>query len=258
MTESPNKILDKIKKEKIAPKPKWQFRLEQVGLWFLAMISVLIGSNAVAAIIFRMVNNDWDALKFIERSPIGHTLTTLPYVWIVVLGLFILLAYYNTRHTKKGYKYNTYGVVLGAILASVIVGTFLYIVGFGPRVEMFMQRVPGMEKMMHNREQMWTYPEKGFVAGEITGMLSGVGSFEIIDLENEEWIIVPVEVYIDPRAVIEVGESVRIFGEIDEPPIFEAYKIMPWEMRPPIKDIFEGKMNRQYYRGEIKAGERAY
>ncbi|MBU1036916.1 hypothetical protein KKF32_02685, partial [Patescibacteria group bacterium] len=187
MNNTSKKVLNKIKQEKIAPKPKWQFRLEQVGLWFLATISVLIGSNAVAAIIFRVVNNDWDTLKLMKRNPISHTLTTMPYVWLIVLALFILLAYYNTRHTKKGYRYSTYGVVIGSVVASILVGVVLYSVGFAPRVDRFIERMPGMEKLMHSREEMWKHPEKGFIAGEITEMLSGVGSFELKDLNQEEW-----------------------------------------------------------------------
>lgn len=247
MKDSSKKVLDKIDREKITPKPKWQFRLEQVGLWLLAVVSVLIGSNAVAAIIFRMVNNDWDALRFLERSPIAHSLATIPYVWLVLLGLFILLAYYNTRHTKKGYRYSTYGIVIGSILASIIVGTFLYAVGFGPRVHTFMERMPGMEKMMHSREEIWMHPENGFIAGEITGILSGVGAFEIRDLKNEQWVIRPVKVYIDPQTVVEVGSMVRIVGQIYEPPIFEATKILPWEMKPPVKDIFNGRRKERHY-----------
>ncbi|MBU2236188.1 hypothetical protein KKA01_03995 [Patescibacteria group bacterium] len=249
MTDSSKKILDKIEKDKIDPKPKWQFRLEQVGLWFLAVFSVLIGSNAVAAIIFRMVNNDWDTLKFLQRSPIGHALTTLPYVWIVVLGLFVLLAYYNTRHTKKGYKYNTYGVVIGAVLASVIVGTVIYSVGFAPRVDRFMESVPGMEKLMHSREEIWMHPEKGFVAGEIQQILGGVGIFSIEDLEGQYWVVRPGEDYrVHPAVIIVEGEYVRIIGTPKESELFMADQIMPWQFGPEPKGMFDGKA-RQNFKG---------
>ncbi|MFA6272577.1 MAG: hypothetical protein WC693_05760 [Patescibacteria group bacterium] len=233
MEDTSKQVLAKIEKEKITPKPKWQFRLEQIGIWFLAIISVLIGSNAFAVIIFAMVNNDWEVLELLERNPVSHTLATIPYLWLVVLALFVLLTYYNTRHTNKGYRYNTYGIVIGSILASILVGTILYLVGFAPGVDRLIRGVPGVNMLMHNREEIWNHPEDGFVAGEITNMLGGAGAFELVDLDNKEWIIRTDNVVTHPKVVIRVGESLRIIGKIDESNIFDAYQIMPWQFNAP-------------------------
>ena len=104
INDASKNILDKIKENKITPKPKWQFRLEQVGIWALAVLSLIIGAKAFAVIIFRLVNNDWEIREHLGRSLLNHALLTLPYLWIIVMVLFILLAYYNARHTKKGYR----------------------------------------------------------------------------------------------------------------------------------------------------------
>jgi hypothetical protein len=248
MEDTSKHILEKIEKEKITPKPKWQFRLEQVGLWFLAVISVLIGSNAFAVIIFVMVNNDWEALEFMKRNPVTHTIATIPYVWLVVLTAFILLAYYNTRHTKKGYRYSTYGIVIGSIIASMLVGTLMYAAGFAPGVDRLVRRMPGAEMLMHNREEIWNHPEKGFIAGEIIGIESGTAEFEIVDLNDDEWIVDANNANIFPSVVIEEGELIRVIGQADgKEYIFEAFRIMPWQIGPPPSGIFGGGMRQKGY-----------
>lgn len=233
MQDTSNKVLEKIKQKKITPKPKWQFWLEQVGLWFLAVVSVLIGSNALATIIFRMVNNDWDTIRFLGRDPLSHAFRTLPYLWIIVTALFILLAYYNTRHTKKGYRYGTYGVVIGSILSSVILGITLYSAGLAPHLELFINKqIPGYQKLMPHREEIWAHPEDGFLAGRITKILGGSELFEIEDLNEDDWVIVPNNVMIHPAIEIEEGELIRIIGEIEQKPVFKAKRILPWLIGP--------------------------
>ncbi|MFA6391525.1 MAG: hypothetical protein WCW66_02050 [Patescibacteria group bacterium] len=248
MEDTSKQVLAKIEQEKITPKPKWQFRLEQVGLWFLAVISVLIGSNAFAVIIFVMVNNDWEVLELMERNPVAHTLSTIPYLWIVVLVLFVLLAYYNTRHTNKGYRYSTYGIVIGSVLASLLVGTILYSVGFAPGVDRMMRRMPGANMLMHNREEIWNHPEKGFIAGEIIGVESGTTEFEIVDLNDDEWFVNANNAIIFPSVVIQEGELIRIIGQADgQQYVFEAVRIMPWQIGPPTGGIFGGGMRQKGY-----------
>ncbi|MFA6524950.1 MAG: hypothetical protein WCT33_01615 [Patescibacteria group bacterium] len=247
MEDTSKQVLAKIEKEKITPKPKWQFRLEQIGIWFLAIISVLIGSNAFSLIIFAMVNNDWEVLELLDRNPVSHTLATIPYLWLVVLALFVLLAYYNTRHTNKGYRYSTYGIVIGSIAASMLVGTVLYSVGFAPGVDRLIRGVPGINMLMHDREEIWSHPENGFMAGEIINVKNNTSEFEIIDLNDEEWIVNANNAVIFPSVIIENGELVRIIGQVqDDKYIFEAQRILPWQVGPSSGGVFGGGMHQGF------------
>jgi len=168
MNDSSKNTLEKIKESKIKPKPRWQFHLEQFGIWAFATLSVIIGAKAFAVIIFRLVNNDWEVRKHLGRSLLDHTLLTLPYLWIMVMALFVLLAYYNARHTKKGYRYSVYGIVIGTVLASLFLGGALYSTGFGYEIDfLFSENLPGYQNVMPNRGEFWSQPAAGFLSGEV-------------------------------------------------------------------------------------------
>ncbi len=234
MSTISDKILNTIKGEHIKPKPRWQFLLQRWLIWIATCVSVIIGSASFSVLFFNLVNNDWEIPKYLGRPTIVHFFNTLPYIWLAVLVLFVGLAYYNVRHTKGAYKYHAYYYVAGSILASVIIGSFFYAVGIGPRVHILTKQVPFMQQLMHDREQLWRQPEKGLIAGEIESVLSGVGLFTLEDFDNTIWLVRPADDFIPPppQFTIEPGVWVRIIGEQVEEEIFEAEQIMPYYIGP--------------------------
>lgn len=245
MTTLSDNILNTIKGKNLKPKPRWHFVLRQISIWFATLLSVGIGSITFSVILFRMVNNDWEVLKFINRSPIAHVFNTLPYIWILLLILSVGLAYYNARHTKGAYKYQGYWFVIGSIVLSLALGGMLYAVGIGPRVHTTAERVPFMKELMYDRDMIWSKIDEGLIAGEVTDMLSGIGMFELEDLEHSVWIIRPGEEYYPPppHFVIEEGVMVRIYGEKIDEEIFEAIKVLPYQTGP---GILKGKVRGGY------------
>ena len=241
MTTLSDNILNTIKGKNLRPKPRWHFIVRQVLIWLTALLSVVIGSFTFSVILFRMVNNDWEVLKLVNRSPVAHVFNTLPYIWIFLLVLFVGLAYYNARHTKGAYKYQGYWFVIGSVVLSLAIGGILYAAGIGPRVHYAAEKLPIMKGLMYDRDKIWTNVDDGFIAGEVTGMLSGVGMFELEDLDNKSWVVRPGDEYYPPppHFVIEEGVMVRIYGEKIDEEIFEAIKVLPYQMGP---GIMKGKM----------------
>jgi len=241
MSNITEKILNTIKGKNLRPKPKWHFVLRTILIWFFTVASIIIGSLAFSVMIFRIVNNDWEVLRFIERSPFQHALSTLPYVWIVLLVLFIVLAYYNSRHTNGAYKYHGYWFIIGSIVFSMAIGGIFYAFGLAPRVHYAAEKLPFIKELMYDRDKIWKEAEDGFIAGEVTGMLSGVGMFQLEDLDNKMWVVRPGDKYYPPppQFVIEEGVMLRIYGEKIDEEIFEAMKVLPYEMGPGIR---KGKM----------------
>jgi hypothetical protein len=241
MSEVTKKILDTIKGKNIKPKPRWHFIMRQVLIWFTSLLSIVVGSFAFSVILFRMVNNDWEVLKFINRSPVAHALNTLPYIWIVLLILFIALAYYNARHTKGAYKYQAYWFIVGSVVISIAVGGIFYAFGIGPRIHYAVEKIPFIKELMYDRDKIWMNADDGFIAGEVTEMLSGVGMFQLEDLDNKLWVVRPGDEYYPPpqHFIIEKGVMVRICGEKIDEDLFEAIKVMPYQMGP---GIMKGQM----------------
>jgi len=233
MSKITDSILNTIKQKKIAPKPRWHFILRQVLLWVASVASIIIGSITFSVILFRLVNNDWEFINYLDRTPLTHAFYTLPYIWIIIMLLFGLLAYYNAKHTKGAYKYNGYWLVIISLITSMAIGGILYAFGIAPKVHMASEKIPIFKDFMYDRDKLWMEKE-GFLAGEITEMLSGVGIFKLTDINKKDWTVLPDEEFmpVPEFFILEQGAMVKIFGEQVSDDTFKAIKIMPYEMGP--------------------------
>ena len=221
------KVLKIIKEKKIKPKPKWAFLLKDYSIWLISITSLIIGSLAFSVIIFLIKNNDWDVYKYINNSLLEFVILTLPYLWFVILILFIAAVYYNFEHTKKGYKYQLCTVVIGSILFSALFGALLYNFGIGQAIdEVFAEKVPFYEKFRPDRRVRWMNPDKGLLAGMIVSVDESK-NFQIIDMAGNIWNIIIAENSKINDKDIEINKRVRIIGEQGEENNFIAKQILP-------------------------------
>jgi hypothetical protein len=136
-----DKVIERIDAEQITPFPHWRFVLLHGIFWLLAILSIIVGSCAVACILFLFADYRLHGLL-----PIPHDITELllliPYIWLVVLGLFLIVTDLSIKHTRKGYKYGLGRVVLISIILSFIFGFVLYTVGMGEITHKFFNGIP--------------------------------------------------------------------------------------------------------------------
>jgi len=146
------KVLKTIKDKKIKPKSKLGFSIKEYLFWLVFVLSVFIGSFAVSITIF-MINRDCLGRKLV--------LLNIPYFWILILLIFLFLAYFNFKHTKKGYQYNSYLIIVISILISIVFGSVIYMFGQAEKTErMFYQKVPIYRKMMHYESKIMPIDEQ--------------------------------------------------------------------------------------------------
>ncbi len=233
-----DKILHTIKEQHIVPKPRWQFLVQRSLVWTAAGFAALLGSVSFSVMLFEVVNNDWEVLEYLPKPPITHVVTTLPYIWIGVLILFIGLAYYNVRHTRGAYKYHAYWLVAASIVFSMVVGGALYGFGLGPKIDRLLaERAPFLFRGPDDRILIWMQPQQGLLAGQVTTMLSGVGMFQLMSFDGNSWIIQPAQDFSMPRRFDpNVGDFVRVIGHIQgsQSDIFVASQVLPLYVGPGI------------------------
>jgi len=223
------KILEKIKQANLKPKPKWQFTLFDILPWFLFTLAVLIGSLATSIIILMTRTNDWDLYGRMGRF---FFLKTIPYFWIIILILFLVLAYINFNKTKGGYRYQFYIIILASVIISVVLGVLFYNLGFSENLEFRMQKqVPFyrnviMGHMMKPQKMMWSNPEEGFLAGQVISITDNY-DFIFKDFETNQWHIIATEdSYIHPFR-LETDMKLRLLGQKIAEELFEAQEIRP-------------------------------
>ena len=232
-------VLNKIKEQKLEPTPKWHFMLKDWVVWAVFGLSILIGAMAFSVSIFMIKTNDWEIRRFLDNSLLEFTFKTLPYIWILLFIGFTLVAYFNLRHTKKGYKYNLPTMIIVNLLATVIMGYALFGMGAAKRIDSFaLDRIPAYQKIANeHRRDIWTTPERGLLAGEIKKVVQEDG-FTLIDFKDNEWTVTLNSEA--PAHFLEEGLTVQVIGEKTDEFEFTAERIKPWQRNLP-QDLKRGE-----------------
>lgn len=228
-----DKIIEKIREEKIEPKPRWHFLLHDCFVWTAFTISVLTGALSFAVILFVFLNNDWDLYRYLKVNPLEHLVFSLPYLWVIILIPFLALAYYNCKHTKSGYQYETYAILGLSVAASLVLGLmFHFAFGFGEKIDAALSGNLPVYARIHaycNRQNIWSQPEKGLLAGEIRKIVEN-DDFELEDFRGLVWRVEKDEKILVPaNFLIIVGRKVKLIGEKRDERLFRAGEIRAWE-----------------------------
>jgi hypothetical protein len=164
-----------------------------------------------------MDRNIWDLI-----------ILTLPYFWLILLGVFILIMNYNVRHTKKGYRYPVAAILAATIVLSIVLGFLFYAMGAGRAIDDILgERMPFYAKMVNPRIDFWSQPENGRLAGMVTEILDD--GLILYDPDKQEWNVDSSEAEVMPMVRIVVGGPLRLTGVIVEDSNFKADKIFPAE-----------------------------
>ncbi|MFA5925962.1 MAG: hypothetical protein WC831_03420 [Parcubacteria group bacterium] len=229
-----DRVLDKIKEEKISPRPRWIFLLRDCSVWSAFIFSVIVGSLAFCIILTVAMNSDWDIYQYLGRTPFQHIIFSLPYLWIIILILFFGLAYFNYKHTKKGYQYHAFTIFGLSILSSVVFGSIFSASGIGIRIDRYLDRnIPSFQAMncCQINEGFWVQPEKGLLGGTVKNV-TDERDFNLEDFNGFVWLVHEDEntLEFDPVQIRD-GEEVKIIGEKERENVFLAKEIRPWQGR---------------------------
>jgi len=221
-------VVKKIKAENLKPKPRWSFLLKNYVFWSFFVISLIVGSLAMAVIIFMIRINDWDLCERLTGSLLSLIIFTLPYFWLLVLTVFIFIAYYYLRHTKTGYRYSLVMIVAITIGTSAVLGVIAHSAGLGKIIaEAMSERIPMYGNLEFNRAKMWIQPERGLLAGTIIDMFDD-DNFSLSDFTSQPWNIDAKKAIMRNDIKINIGENIKIIGEKIDDGIFQALEIRPW------------------------------
>ena len=229
MTELSENILEEIKEKHIIPKPRWEFLLRDYVIWGMFAVLVIFGSIAFSVLVFMITDHDWDIYKNLGKSFWEFLLMSLPYFWIVLILAFSVFAWYDLKKTKSGYRYTFTKIGLANIGLSILLGTVFFYSGMGMKIEnAFADNIPFYRAMHPARGiSIWENPEKGLLAGEITGFIDDQG-FNLRDLKNQDWIINALNSVWPGGVKSSEGMIIRIIGQQTGESTFQASEVRPW------------------------------
>ena len=220
--------INKIKKQGIAPEPRWKYLVKKYGIWGLFLVIVLLGAISFSVALDMSTQLDWDLYRFAHQSILIYFLTLLPYFWMAIIGIFLALAFFDLRKTETGYKYGLLKMLFASMGGITAIGLIFSLVGFGGKSNALLSKdVPYYGKHMMTKEKQWSKPDKGFLSGKITAISSD--KLEINDLNGQKWnVLLDEKTLTRPAANIAQKEMIKVIGIKKDKNNFQAIEIRPW------------------------------
>jgi len=219
-----NKILEKIKAEKLSPAPKWQFTLRRLGLWLLIILAIILGGATFSTVIFTIANQDWDIGNKIGAGPTQLFLLIFPYFWLIILIALLLCTYFEFRHTRRGYKYHLAIIAILYIITTGILGGIFYSRGWAAQWENAAAgKLPYYNQLVYARA-LWTRADAGLLAGKI--LTVNGDNLQLLDMAGHTWHINIGSS--TGRELLNEEKDVKIIGRQIGELNFTAEQIRPW------------------------------
>ncbi len=227
MSEFAKKVMDKIKVKDIKKIPEWHFLLKRIFIWCSLAVAVLLGAFAVSMVIFQLANVDWEVMPRLPHGPIPFFFRAMPYFWAAVSVLLFVFVYFDFKHTRKGYRYGA-GTILGVgIILSLVIGIGIYSFKASERADVFLRMMPPYRRLNMDREKMWVSPENGLLGGKVVSV-QGTTMMVLEDFGKEMWNVDMSAAVFMPPDTLNVGDNVRLIGEMKKVGEFSAFEVKPF------------------------------
>ncbi len=222
------KIIDKIKEEKINPKPH-VFDYRSFLFWFIFSFLIILGGIAFSLILISILSFGRENFQYGSGGFLKIFFMSIPYLWVILFGIFAYFGFKAFRSTNKGYRQNFILILLIMFLASFSLGALLHIAGVDKQMHQAMtDRVPLYHQLAPTKEGQWSRPGMGMVGGQI--VKAGDDFIVVQDFRSRKTMVIySDETIIGEKVKLEKDERVRIVGERIDKKSFRAKVIQSWE-----------------------------
>lgn len=221
------RLLQKIKEEQAEPAPYWHFAVKDKLLWAAFGLAAVLGALAFSVILFAIQQTDFNIISHLSHSGLELFLGLLPFFWIILLVVFLLIAMYSVQYSRRGYKFTLAKLVGYSAALSILMGTLFFIGGGAQQLEQaFALKVSAYESIQEKKVKLWSKPEEGYLSGEIVE--AGLDAFKLKDFQGKTWAVRYEQAFVPPVVLLERGEKVKLIGEIRGKDEFAASEIRPW------------------------------
>jgi hypothetical protein len=226
MVDISKDTLEKIKKEKVHPKPRWYFLTRNYFFWLMFALTTVLGGISFGMIMFITSDLDWDIYHYLGISLPKAVLMSLPYLWIILLLLFLFITYYNFIHTRTGYRYRFIMIFFIGLIISGLMGLGLYQYGWTETVDRQLRiRIPGYHHLVYSRENQWMHPEKGLLSGIVVSLELENNLLQLRDYLDKEWEIDISQARVKGMFPLTQNLEIKILGQKLSEDNFKATEI---------------------------------
>ena len=226
-------VLERIEAEKLTPTPRYAFTVREYTLWGMWGTSVVVGALAVAVTMYDALSMQYAFYEATHDNIWTFLVDALPFLWVIVFTIMIVVAVNGLKHTKHGYRYRTRYIIVSSILLSIFGGILFHVFGFGYLLDtelgQQLNRYSSMEKKELN---LWQAPEEGRLIGTLLRRegeeleIPTVLYFQ--DMYGEIWTISDGELNAREMMLLATENRVRLLGTSTAPSVFHVCGVFPW------------------------------
>lgn len=227
-TQLARSVLERISNERVCPKSRFWCWIEELMVWGLWVLSVLIGAISVAVICYSLVHGMYGFYEATHTSQWALVLDVMPYVWMLVFLAMAGIGYRNMRHTKRGYTYPFWKILISSVVVSIGLGLVLHVAGLGKTVDTLVaDYMPLYISQEAGELVLWQAPEEGRLVG-VYSVKDTATEPCFTDVEGFEWKINMSELTMMDMNELENGDKVRVLGIQTGTSTIHACGVFPW------------------------------
>jgi hypothetical protein len=265
-TSCKGSVMSRIDGGEVCPRSKTFFQTRECAVWLLWAVSVVVGALAVAVTLFVLNYRQYGLYEATHDDFFTFMVEALPLLWIVVFGLMAFVGVYELRHTKRGYRYSLWQILLSSVVLSLAGGATLQFVGLGYTTDHMLGKQMSMYASQDKIERkMWQNPNDGRLLGRVTKPVEPptvTATFE--DVEGRTWQLDLSELEEEERELLLSEGQVKVIGLVsnENPELFHSCGAFPWLLDhhatradfEATREAFEMKMHRFEEQVENKMG----
>lgn len=237
-------LLKRLETEGISPHSKLYWLTHEYALWGAWGATVLLGALAVAVTSFASLHIGYALYEATHNDFLTFIFDALPYMWLMAFAVLLGVAYFNLRHTKRGYRYPMPLVIISTFGFSLVGGGMLHLLGGGWYMDKWLgEALPAYQSRAEFEEALWQAPVAGRLVGRamIKEVTSPVNTVAFVDAREHEWKINTGALREREGELLLSGNKVRILmatSSRDGDDVLYACAVFPWllDHAPPIKE----------------------
>ena len=216
-------VLDSFWKEiedkKIEQIPRSRFVARKIAAGLFIGAVGLVMSLGIAVALYISINHDYSighghSLPSLHHIPLlRNVLMSLPYVWVVLIAVFFLVAFSVVSRSKKGYSYSVIRIITWLLLTTLPLSVAFYGSGIGRSLHWYMtEHYSSYYHLVNGNEQDWSEPKDGRLGGKVISYDKITKVMILKSFHNDLWSINMKNAKVDSDTLFKPGNYVKILG----------------------------------------------
>lgn len=250
-----DRVFTVIEEQGVEPRARYVFWCQNWLVWALWGVSIVVGALSVAVLAFASTHQYYALYEASHDNFVTFFFDVLPLLWFGVFAGLLVLAAWQLRRTKRGYRFSLSVLGGSSLIFSLMLGGLFHLGGFGFVLDKRLGEIaPMYESQLKMERKIWQNPAEGRLIGMQRGAAQSSTSVQFIDTAGQQWTVTVTDLTEADVLYLAEGNRVRLLGAQSTSQVAEFYAcgVFPWMLDGPMpmKQVSEARqdfVDQMYY-----------